>query len=95
MCQCSIFKFYHLTRIFSSNDTSFSLFEDRFLRAFSSYSVTLFDYIIMAELSDEAIVGSAIIKIIETYGKDAPEHVRQYVQSIDDAFRQCDQKTRK
>ena len=40
----------------------------------------------MAELSDGAIVGSAIIKIIEKYGKDAPEHVGQYVRSMKDAL---------
>ncbi|MBO4807809.1 MAG: tryptophan synthase subunit alpha [Lachnospiraceae bacterium] len=40
----------------------------------------------MAELSDGAIVGSAIIKIIEKYGKDAPEHVGAYVKSMKDAI---------
>lgn len=36
----------------------------------------------MAALSDGAIVGSAIIRIIEQYGKDAPEHVAEYVRSM-------------
>ncbi len=41
----------------------------------------------MAEISDGAIVGSAIIKILEKYGKDAPEHVGKYVKSMKDAMR--------
>ncbi len=36
----------------------------------------------MAALSDGAIVGSAIIKLIEKYGKDAAEHVGAYVKSM-------------
>ena len=39
----------------------------------------------MAALSDGAIVGSAIIKIIEKYGKDAPKYVGAYVRSMKDA----------
>ena len=39
----------------------------------------------MAALSDGAIVGSAIIKIIEKYGKDAPKYVGEYVRSMKDA----------
>ncbi|MDD6061277.1 MAG: tryptophan synthase subunit alpha, partial [Oscillospiraceae bacterium] len=34
-----------------------------------------------------AIVGSAIIKLLEQYGKDAPEHVGKYVKSMKDALR--------
>ena len=41
----------------------------------------------MAALSDGAIVGSAIIKILEKYGKDAPEHIGEYVKSMKDAIR--------
>ena len=41
----------------------------------------------MAALSDGAIVGSAIIKIIEKYGKDSPRHVGEYVKSMKDALR--------
>jgi tryptophan synthase alpha chain len=41
----------------------------------------------MADISDGAIVGSAIIKIIEKYGKDAPEKVGEYVKSITDALK--------
>ncbi len=41
----------------------------------------------MADLSDGAIVGSAIIKLIAQYGKDAPEKVYEYVKSMKDAIR--------
>lgn len=40
----------------------------------------------MAELSDGAIVGSAIIKYLEKYGKDAPKHIGEYVKSMKDAI---------
>lgn len=40
----------------------------------------------MAAVSDGAIVGSAIIKIIEKYGKDAPKYVGEYVRSMKDAI---------
>lgn len=36
----------------------------------------------MADLSDGAIVGSAIIKLIEKYGKDAPRYVGEYVREM-------------
>lgn len=42
---------------------------------------------IMAEISDGAIVGSAIIKLLEKYGKDAPEYIGEYVKSMKDALR--------
>ena len=41
----------------------------------------------MADISDGAIVGSAIVKLIEKYGTDAPEHVAGYVKSMKDAIR--------
>lgn len=41
----------------------------------------------MADLSDGAIVGSAIIKLLEKYGKDAPKYVGEYVKSMKDALR--------
>lgn len=41
----------------------------------------------MADISDGAIVGSAIIKILEKYGKDAPEYIGEYVKSMKDAIR--------
>lgn len=34
------------------------------------------------EIADGAIVGSAIIKIIEKYGKDSPKYVGEYVKSM-------------
>ena len=39
----------------------------------------------MAAISDGAIVGSAIIKLLEKYGADAPEHVGTYVKSMAEA----------
>ena len=41
----------------------------------------------MAGISDGAIVGSAIIKIIEKYGKEAPKYVGEYVCSMKEAVR--------
>ena len=41
----------------------------------------------MADIADGAIVGSAIIKIIDQYGKDAPRYVGEYVKSMKDAIR--------
>ena len=41
----------------------------------------------MAGISDGAIVGSAIIKIIEKYGKEAPVHVGEYVKEMTEAMR--------
>ena len=41
----------------------------------------------MADISDGAIVGSAIVKLIEKYGTDAPKHVAEYVKSMKDAIR--------
>lgn len=41
----------------------------------------------MASISDGAIVGSAIIKILEKYGKDSAEYVGEYVKSMKDAIR--------
>ena len=36
----------------------------------------------MANISDGAIVGSAIIKLIEQYGKDAPKYIGEYVKKM-------------
>ena len=41
----------------------------------------------MANLSNGAIVGSAIIKLLEQYGKAAPQHIGEYVKSMKDAMR--------
>lgn len=40
-----------------------------------------------AAVADGIIVGSAIVKIIAQYGKDAPEEVYKYVKSMKDAIR--------
>lgn len=40
----------------------------------------------MADLSDGVIVGSAIIKLLEKYGKDAPKYIGEYVKSMKDAI---------
>ena len=42
----------------------------------------------MAALSDGAIVGSAIEKILARYGKDAPEQIGEYVKSMKDAIKE-------
>ena len=39
----------------------------------------------MAGISDGAIVGSAIIKLLKQYGKDAPSHVGEYVKQMKEA----------
>lgn len=44
----------------------------------------------MAGCSDGAIVGSAIIRLLEKYGKDAAGPVEEYVRSMKDAVRTCD-----
>ena len=36
----------------------------------------------MANLSDGAIVGSAIVKLFEKYGRSAPDHVGEFVKSM-------------
>lgn len=41
----------------------------------------------IADISDGAIVGSAIIKLLEKYGKDSPKYVGEYVKSMKDAIR--------
>lgn len=41
----------------------------------------------MANISDGAIVGSAIVKLLERYGKDAPQYIGEYVKSMKDAMR--------
>ena len=40
----------------------------------------------MAEKSDGAIVGSAIIKLLAKYGRDAAEPIAEYVRSMKDAL---------
>ena len=41
----------------------------------------------MAALSDGAIVGSAIVKLLEKHGKEAPSFIGEYVKSMKDAIR--------
>lgn len=41
----------------------------------------------MADLSDGAIVGSAIVKLLAQHGKDAPEHIGAYAKNMKDALR--------
>lgn len=40
----------------------------------------------MADISDGVIVGSAIIRLLEEYGRDAPRHIGEYVKSMKDAI---------
>lgn len=40
----------------------------------------------MANIADGAIVGSAIIKLLEKYGKDAPKYVGEYVKQMKSAI---------
>lgn len=44
----------------------------------------------MASLSDGAIVGSAIVKLVAKYGKEAPKYVGEYVKSMKEAVRRAD-----
>lgn len=41
----------------------------------------------MAKIADGVIVGSAIVKLLEKYGKDAPKYVGQYVREMKNAIR--------
>lgn len=41
----------------------------------------------MADISDGAIVGSAIIKLLEKYGTDAPEYIGRYVKEMKSVLR--------
>ncbi len=41
----------------------------------------------MSSLSDGAIVGSAIVRLLEKHGKDAPKYIGEYVKSMKDAIR--------
>lgn len=41
----------------------------------------------IAEISDGVIVGSAIVKLLETYGKEAPKYIGEYIKSMKDAMR--------
>lgn len=41
----------------------------------------------MADIADGAIVGSAVVKLLEQYGKDAPKYIGEYVRTMKDAIR--------
>lgn len=41
----------------------------------------------MADISDGVIVGSAIVKLLEKYGRDAPKYVGEYVKTMKNAIR--------
>ena len=43
----------------------------------------------MASVSDGAIVGSAIVRLLEKHGKEAPAYVGEYVKSMKDAVREA------
>ena len=43
----------------------------------------------MAQLSDGAIVGSAIVKILAKYGREAPPHVEAFVREMKNAVSEC------
>ena len=40
----------------------------------------------MADIADGAIVGSAIVRVIEQYGKDAPAQVGKLVKDMKEAY---------
>lgn len=40
----------------------------------------------MADISDGAIVGSAIIRLLEKHGKEAPDYIGEYVRSMKNAI---------
>jgi tryptophan synthase alpha chain len=39
----------------------------------------------MAEIADGAIVGSAIVRLLEQYGREAPAHIGEYVRTMKEA----------
>lgn len=41
----------------------------------------------MADIADGAIVGSAIVKLLEKHGKDAPRYIGEYVKSMKDGMK--------
>lgn len=42
----------------------------------------------MADLSDGIIVGSAIVKLLEEYGKEAPKYIGEYVKSMKEVIKE-------
>lgn len=43
----------------------------------------------MAGLSDGAIVGSAVVRLLEKYGKEAPRYIGEYVKGMKDGIREA------
>ena len=43
----------------------------------------------MAALSDGVIVGSAIVRLVEQYGREAVPYVREYVAEMKTVVMQC------
>ena len=41
----------------------------------------------MADIADGAIVGSAVVKLLEKHGKDAPRYIGEYVKSMKDGMK--------
>lgn len=41
----------------------------------------------MADIADGAIVGSAIVKLLEKHGKDAPKYIGEYVKAMKDGMK--------
>ena len=41
----------------------------------------------MADIADGAIVGSAVIKLLEKHGQDAPKEIGRYIKTMKDAIR--------
>lgn len=41
----------------------------------------------MADISDGAIVGSAIVRLLEKHGKDAPKYIGEYVKAMKEALK--------
>ena len=44
----------------------------------------------MAAAADGVIVGSAVVRLFETFGRDAPSHVGAYVRAMKDAVREAE-----
>ncbi|MBQ3953630.1 MAG: tryptophan synthase subunit alpha, partial [Ruminococcus sp.] len=44
----------------------------------------------MAGIADGAIVGSAIVRLLAQYGKEAPVHIGEYVRKMKEAVREND-----
>ena len=70
------------------NDPNKQKYIDKFVELRAKKGVTPEQAKEMASLSDGAIVGSAIVKLLEQYGTQAPPRVGEYVKSMKDALRE-------